>query len=185
MAVLLITHDLGIVAGFAQHVVVLRHGRVVERGDTDDIYYRPAHPYACGLLGAIPRIDADPAVRLAPVEEVSLKIATYRGGLRVVSYRVTLDVPRELVTYLSVLLAGHRRELGTRRGTRALTCWKQAVFALAWFRDRPDIPRLGKGFGLSQPPPTGTSMRSSRSSPPGLPAWPRPWMRPESRSCRT
>ena len=48
-----------------------------------------------------------------------------------VSYRVTLDVPRELVTYLSVLLARHRRELGTRRGTRALTCWKQAVFALA------------------------------------------------------
>jgi hypothetical protein len=68
----------------------------------------------------------------------------------VVSYRVALDVPRELVTYLSDLLAGHRRELGTRRGTRALTCWKQAVFALAWFRDRPDIPRLGKGFGLSQ-----------------------------------
>jgi peptide/nickel transport system ATP-binding protein len=67
MAVLLITHDLGIVAGFADHVVVLRHGRVVERGPTDDIFYRPAHPYTRGLLGAIPRIDADPAVRLATV----------------------------------------------------------------------------------------------------------------------
>ena len=44
----------------------------------------------------------------------------------------------------------HRRELGTRDGTRALTCWKQAVFALAWFRDRPDIRRLGQGFGISQ-----------------------------------
>ena len=42
------------------------------------------------------------------------------------------------------------RELGTRDGTRALTCWKQAVFALAWFRDRPDIRRLGQGFGISQ-----------------------------------
>jgi hypothetical protein len=39
--------------------------------------------------------------------------------------------------FVSGLLAGHRRELGTRDGTRALTCWKQAVFALAWFRDRP------------------------------------------------
>jgi peptide/nickel transport system ATP-binding protein len=67
MAVLLITHDLGIVAGFAESVVVLRHGRVVERGATDDIYYRPAHPYTRGLLGAIPRIDADPSIRLATV----------------------------------------------------------------------------------------------------------------------
>ena len=67
-----------------------------------------------------------------------------------VSYRVMLDVPGELVTYLSVLLTAHRRELGTRRGTRKLTCWKHAVFALAWFRDRPDILRLGRGFGLSQ-----------------------------------
>ena len=67
MAVLLITHDLGIVAGFAESVVVLRHGRVVERGLTDDIYYRPAHPYTRGLLGAVPRIDADPSVRLATV----------------------------------------------------------------------------------------------------------------------
>ena len=48
------------------------------------------------------------------------------------------------------LLADHRREIGTRDGTRALTCWKQAVFTLAWFRDRPDIRRLGQGSGISQ-----------------------------------
>ena len=66
------------------------------------------------------------------------------------SYRVTLDVPLPLVLFVSGLLAGRRRELGTRAGTRALTCWKQAVFALAWFRDRPDIRRLGAGFGISQ-----------------------------------
>ena len=66
------------------------------------------------------------------------------------SYRVTLDVPFQLSVFVSKLLAEHRRELGTRDGTRALTCWKQAVFALAWFRDRPDIRRLGAGFGISQ-----------------------------------
>jgi len=68
----------------------------------------------------------------------------------VLSYRVILDVPFQLVVFVSGLLADHRRELGTRNGTRALTCWKQAIFALAWFRDRPDIRRLGVGFGISQ-----------------------------------
>jgi hypothetical protein len=68
----------------------------------------------------------------------------------VLSYRVTLDVPSRLVVFVSGLLAEHRREIGTPAGSRALTCGKQAVFALAWFRDRPDIPRLGKGFGISQ-----------------------------------
>jgi hypothetical protein len=68
----------------------------------------------------------------------------------VLSYRVILAVPFQLVAFVSELLADHRRELGTRDGTRALTCWKQAVFALAWFRDRPDIRRLGQGFGISQ-----------------------------------
>jgi hypothetical protein len=68
----------------------------------------------------------------------------------VLSYRVTLDVPFQLALFVSRLLAEHRREIGTRDGTRALTCWKQAVFALAWFRDRPDIRRLGQGSGISQ-----------------------------------
>jgi hypothetical protein len=68
----------------------------------------------------------------------------------VISYRVILDVPFQLVLFVSELLAEHRRQIGTRDGTRALTCWKQAVFALAWFRDRPDIRRLGAGFGISQ-----------------------------------
>ena len=67
-----------------------------------------------------------------------------------ISYRVILDVPFQLALFVSGLLAEHRHEIGTRAGTRALTCWKQAVFALAWFRDRPDIRRLGAGFGISQ-----------------------------------
>jgi len=85
-----------------------------------------------------------------PVEEVSLKIIRYRERLRVVSYRVMLDVPAGLVRFVSGLLAAHRREIGTRKGTRRLTCYKQALFGLAWFRDKGDIPRLGRGFGLPQ-----------------------------------
>jgi hypothetical protein len=68
----------------------------------------------------------------------------------VLSYRVIPDVPFRLVVFVSELLADHRREIGTRNGTRALTCWKQAVFTLAWFRDRLDIRRLGQGFGIAQ-----------------------------------
>jgi len=61
-----------------------------------------------------------------------------------------LDVPRELIFFVSRLLAARRRQIGTRKGTRRLGCYKQAVFALAWFRDTGDLPRLGRGFGLSQ-----------------------------------
>jgi hypothetical protein len=68
----------------------------------------------------------------------------------VVSYAVMLDVPRELVFFVSGLLAARRREIGTRKGTRRLGCYKQALFGLAWFRDKGDIRRLGAGFGLPQ-----------------------------------
>ena len=67
-----------------------------------------------------------------------------------VSYRVMLDVPAELVRFVSGLLAARRCEIGTRKGTRRLGCYRQALFGLAWFRDKGDIPRLGAGFGLSQ-----------------------------------
>ena len=67
-----------------------------------------------------------------------------------VTYRAILDVPRELVHLVSRLLAAERHARGTRRGTRKPTCWSQGVFALTWFRDHTDIPKLGRGFGLSQ-----------------------------------
>jgi hypothetical protein len=68
----------------------------------------------------------------------------------VVTYRVRLDVARELIVFVSGLLARHRKEIGTRKNTRCLGCYRQALFVLAWYRDKADIPRLGAGFGLSQ-----------------------------------
>ena len=56
-AIILITHDLGVVAGLCQKVLVMYAGKVVERGLIGDIYYGPKHPYTWGLLGAIPRLD--------------------------------------------------------------------------------------------------------------------------------
>jgi len=89
--------------------------------------------------------DAEP-----PVQEVSPKNTPIPEGLRVISYRARLDVPIALVLFVSGLLAARRRAVGTRKNTRRLGCYRQAVFALAWYRDRVSIPRLGAGFGLSQ-----------------------------------
>jgi len=65
-------------------------------------------------------------------------------------YRAMLDVPTELVRYLARLLATERNVLGTRRGTRALTCHYQALLVLVWFRKGEDKTLLGAGFGVSR-----------------------------------
>lgn len=70
--------------------------------------------------------------------------------LRVVPYRAILDVPRELVWFVSRLLRANQQALGTRKNRRSLTPYRQAVFGLVWFREKVDIPNLGRGFGLSQ-----------------------------------
>jgi peptide/nickel transport system ATP-binding protein len=65
-AIILITHDLGVVADSADEVAVMYAGRVVERGSLEDIYYRPQMPYTVGLLSSVPRLDAV-ADRLLPI----------------------------------------------------------------------------------------------------------------------
>ncbi|MGH8892629.1 MAG: ABC transporter ATP-binding protein [Actinomycetes bacterium] len=66
-AIVLITHDLGVVADMADDVVVMYGGRIVERGGIDDIYYRPEMPYTWGLLGSVPRMDVGRGERLEPI----------------------------------------------------------------------------------------------------------------------
>jgi oligopeptide transport system ATP-binding protein len=67
MAVMWITHDLGVVAGLAQKVNVMYAGYIVERGDVKDIYARPRHPYTIGLLGSLPRLDEAPGTKLISI----------------------------------------------------------------------------------------------------------------------
>jgi len=57
MAILMITHDLGVVAGLCDRVIVLYGGRVMEQAGVDDLFHRPTHPYTRGLLAALPRVD--------------------------------------------------------------------------------------------------------------------------------
>lgn len=66
-ALILITHDLGVIAGYADRVTVMYAGRAVESGTVEDIFYRPRMPYTLGLLGSLPRMDASRPGRLTPI----------------------------------------------------------------------------------------------------------------------
>ena len=63
-SVILITHDLGVVAGTADRVIVMYAGREVEMANVDDLFYNPRHPYARGLLASLPRVDGSRLARL-------------------------------------------------------------------------------------------------------------------------
>ena len=68
MAIIMITHDLGVVASMCDRIAVMYAGRIVEYGTTDDIFYNPKHEYTKGLLKSIPRLDAKEHERLVPIE---------------------------------------------------------------------------------------------------------------------
>jgi oligopeptide/dipeptide ABC transporter ATP-binding protein len=66
-AIILVTHDLGVVADIADRVLVMYAGRVVEQGTLDELFYDPQHPYTWGLLGSIARLDRDRSRRLPAI----------------------------------------------------------------------------------------------------------------------
>jgi peptide/nickel transport system ATP-binding protein len=66
-AIVIITHDLGVVAEIADHIAVMYAGRIVERGTTDEIFNSPQHPYTWGLLSSIPRLDNPREEELVPI----------------------------------------------------------------------------------------------------------------------
>ena len=80
MAILFITHDLGVVANMADEVVVLYRGRVMESGSCRALLSRPQHPYLRALLHAVPRLHMAPGERLTPLREVSAAGRALLGG---------------------------------------------------------------------------------------------------------
>ncbi len=68
MAIIMITHDLGVVASMCERIAVMYAGRIVEYGTTDDIFYHPKHQYTKGLIRSIPRLDTKEHERLIPIE---------------------------------------------------------------------------------------------------------------------
>jgi peptide/nickel transport system ATP-binding protein len=67
-AVIIITHDLGVVAELADDIMVMYAGRTAEYGPAEDIFHSPQHPYAWGLLGSMPRLDRERTDRLLPIK---------------------------------------------------------------------------------------------------------------------
>ncbi|MBI3375799.1 MAG: ABC transporter ATP-binding protein [Betaproteobacteria bacterium] len=70
MAMMIITHDLGIVANMADEVVVMYHGKVMESGTLEDVFRDPRHPYLVALMRAVPRFNMVPGERLTPIREI-------------------------------------------------------------------------------------------------------------------
>ncbi len=68
MAIIFITHNLGVVAEICDHVTVMYAGHVMEQGPVDDIFYSPAHPYTKGLMRSMPNLDDEKGKRLIPIE---------------------------------------------------------------------------------------------------------------------
>jgi peptide/nickel transport system ATP-binding protein len=97
MGVLLITHDLGVVANMADEVVVMYRGELMERGSRDEIFRNPQHPYLKALMRAVPRFDMPPGERLTPIREIKVDAAAaaaaaHGGKPRTPAGRTVLDI---------------------------------------------------------------------------------------------
>ncbi len=102
-----------------------------------------------------------------------------------IAYRATLDVPRELARFVASLLLAERRRRRTPRGSRALTCYWQAVAGLRWFRDHTTCDALARDHGISR----ATAYRYVDEVIAVLagqaPSWPRRCSGPGRKGCRT
>ena len=80
MAIIMITHDLGVIASMCDEVIVMYAGSVCERGTADNIFYNPRHEYTKGLIRSIPNIDLDDKVRLVPIEGTPIDLLRMPPG---------------------------------------------------------------------------------------------------------
>jgi oligopeptide/dipeptide ABC transporter ATP-binding protein len=79
-AIILITHDLGVIANMCRRVVVMYAGRLVEEAQADELFHRPRHPYTLGLLESIPRLDEPKDAQLTPIEGQPPDLAQLEAG---------------------------------------------------------------------------------------------------------
>ncbi|MCM2576756.1 ABC transporter ATP-binding protein [Streptomyces meridianus] len=97
-AVIVITHDLGVVAELADDILVMYGGRCVERGSAEKVFYEPQHPYTWGLLGSMPRIDREQTERLIPVKGSPPSLINIPSGCAFNPRCPYADVPKGGIT---------------------------------------------------------------------------------------
>jgi oligopeptide/dipeptide ABC transporter ATP-binding protein len=119
-AILLITHDLGVVAGLSDRVMVMYAGRQVELGTADEIFYESRHPYTLGLLASLPRLDDEGDEPLVPIRGAPPSLIRKPSGCPfhprcnfalVPGICSEVDPPLELVSGYAHVAACHRHEL--------------------------------------------------------------------------
>ena len=111
MAILLITHDLGVVANMADEVVVIYHGRVMEAGIVQDIFGKPQHPYLQALLKAVPHFDMKPGERLVSLRDVKAE----QGAVARKSERIAPDPGRPVRGGVLMQVKGMVKSFETRK----------------------------------------------------------------------
>ncbi|MFI9824107.1 ABC transporter ATP-binding protein [Streptomyces sp. NPDC052013] len=97
-AVIMITHDLGVVAEMADDLLVMYGGRCVERGPAEAVFSEPRHPYTWGLLGSMPRLDRDETDRLIPVKGSPPSLINLPSGCAFNPRCPYADIPKDDVT---------------------------------------------------------------------------------------
>ena len=115
LAVLLITHDLGVVAGLCDRVAVMYAGKLVEVGGADDVFARPGHPYTAGLLRTTPRLDVVHASAWSRSTARRPTSCTRRAGAR----------SRPAAPGARRSASRRCRALDVRRGGRQVACWQR------------------------------------------------------------
>lgn len=78
MSIIMITHDLGVVASMCEKIAVMYAGHIVEYGTTDEIFYNPQHEYTKGLINSIPKLNATEKERLVPIEGTPVDLLNRR-----------------------------------------------------------------------------------------------------------
>jgi peptide/nickel transport system ATP-binding protein len=115
-SVILITHDMGVVADMADRVLVMYAGRIVEEADAFDLFARPRHPYTEALLKSVPRLDDVPGTRLPVIEGAVPRPGSHGPGCRFAS-RCPLVIER--------CLAEEPGLLPVEDGSRRSACWRR------------------------------------------------------------
>ena len=126
-AVMLITHDLGVVAGMTQRIQVMYAGQIVETATTDELFAHPRHPYTVGLLRSIPRLDEGGSRELLPIEGLPPDLTKLPAGCPFAP-RCAWAVERCLTENPALTVPGSFEPAdGEPRGTHLAACWNPAT----------------------------------------------------------
>lgn len=110
MAVLLITHDLGVVANMADDLVVMYHGEIMESGPSAELFRTPQHPYLKALFAAVPHFDMKPGERLRPIREINHETKPFKHGLS-----TKTEAQRQAAPHLSI--SNLQKSFSARKGS--------------------------------------------------------------------